>query len=83
MEMVPKITDLPALPLAKMVNPILVPDIDKLTGMINHVVFKNLVPMRVHQQISKYSYKKDQYVKQLCDKLREATALAHTYSSLI
>jgi programmed cell death 6-interacting protein len=75
METVPK--ELPQLQPARMVNPITVPDVSYI--IVQRPVFLNLVPFKVHEAVSKYAYKKDTLVKNLCSKISDATALAHTY----
>ncbi|KAJ2991928.1 pH-response regulator protein palA/rim20 [Globomyces sp. JEL0801] len=76
MEMVPKQSDLTPIPPARMVNPTAVPDLKALSAMITKPLFKSLVPLRIHQAASKYSFKKDNLIKSLQDKLNEATSLA-------
>ncbi|KAJ3344598.1 pH-response regulator protein palA/rim20, partial [Kappamyces sp. JEL0680] len=74
METVPK--DLPPLPPARMVNPVLVPEIAAIP--VQRPVFRNLVPFKVHEAASKYAYKKDVLIKNLCSKMSDATALAQS-----
>jgi programmed cell death 6-interacting protein len=76
MEAIPK--ELPPLPPARMVNPILVPEVKDLSNFVSRPFFRHLVPYKVHQAVSKYSYKKDMVVKGLISKLTEATTIAHT-----
>ena len=76
MESVPKIVDISAVPPAKMVNPLLVPEVDKIT--VPYPVFRALVPFQIHQAASKYDHKKNELVKGLVAKVTEATSLAHT-----
>ncbi|KAI8892342.1 BRO1-like domain-containing protein [Globomyces pollinis-pini] len=78
MEMVPKQSDLTPIPPARMVNPTAVPDLKALSAMITKPLFKSLVPLRIHQAASKYSFKKDNLIKSLQDKLNEATSLAQS-----
>lgn len=79
MESVPKTADLGPLPPARMVNPIMVPELSLIP--IKTPVFRTLVPLKIHQAVSKYSYKKDTFVKALVMKLNDATALAHSYET--
>lgn len=76
MEVIPK--ELEPIPPARMVNPILVPEPSSIA--VSRPIFRNLVPLKIHQAASAYEYKKDTYIKGLCSKLNEATVLAHTYT---
>ena len=74
METIPK--DLPPLTPARMVNPVKIPEYNTIS--VQKHVFRNLVPLKIHQSASAYAYKKDTLIKNLCSKLSDATVLAHT-----
>ncbi|KAJ3255782.1 pH-response regulator protein palA/rim20 [Boothiomyces macroporosus] len=76
MEAVPAVANLDPLPPARMVNPTPIPELSALSAFITQPLFRNLVPLKIHQAASKYSYKKDQLIKSVTDKLNEGTGLA-------
>ncbi|KAJ3272917.1 pH-response regulator protein palA/rim20 [Terramyces sp. JEL0728] len=78
MEAVPAVASLEPLPPARMVNPTPIPELSVLSAFITQPLFRNLVPLKIHQAASKYSYKKDQLIKSVVDKLSEGTGLAQS-----
>lgn len=77
METVPKVSDFPILQPARMVNPILIPTLSELQHI--NPLFRNLVQLKVHLALSKYSSKKDKMIKQLLDSMQESTNVAISY----
>lgn len=78
METVPKSTDLIPIQPARMVNPILIPLAKDLEKVVKKPIFRNLVPLRVHQALSKYSYKKETLINSVIASMNEATNTAIT-----
>ena len=76
MESVPKVADLPVIQPARMVNPVLVPEFDKIS--VPNPVFRALVPFKIHAAASKYDHQKNLLVKELSSKLNEATSISYT-----